>query len=266
MTMKQNLAALAVGFALIGGIAAIAPTASADPTADSTLASTLAFSHEEERMARDLYQLFSDTYGSARPFSNITKSENQHMTAVSGLMTTYGVPDPSVGKVAGVYADPAIQQLYDTWKAQGLTSIEEAEKVGVALEQRDIADLERLIAATAQQDVKDVFARLLAGSQNHLKAFQAAVDNTTPEGMGNGPSTGNGTGMGQGRPAGSQTGQRGHSTAPMDADHDGICDVTGEPMPASGADAGQGQGMGQGQNRRGDQTGTPMGQGPRGNR
>ena len=164
MSMKNTIAGIAAGLALVGGVAALASSASAaftapavtsapqaPLTADGTLAATLAFSHEEERMARDLYQKFSDTYDGLRPFSMITRSEQQHMESIGRLLTAYGLPDPSAGKAAGVYSDPEIQKLYDGWLTQGLTSVDEAEKVGVALEQRDIADLETLIAKTTQQ-------------------------------------------------------------------------------------------------------------------
>ena len=293
MSMKNTIAGIAAGLALVGGVAALAPSASAaftapavtsapqaPLTADGTLAATLAFSHEEERMARDLYQKFSDTYDGLRPFSMITRSEQQHMESIGRLLTAYGLPDPSAGKAAGVYSDPELQKLYDAWLAQGLTSVDEAEKVGVALEQRDIADLETLIAKTTQQDVKDVLSRLLAGSRNHLKAFEAAVANTTPAGpmgqarQGTAPGQANGMGPRDGNGNGTAPGRFGQGGM-VDANGDGICDVTGQPMPADGTGLRQGPGAMVDANGDGicDVTGQPMPadgtglrQGPRGNR
>ena len=190
-------------------------------TADAQLAAILSFNREEERMARDLYRLFSNTYNGAAPFSRIVLSEQRHFEAIGRLLTTYRIPDPSAGRPAGSYADPALQKLYTTWKAQGLISRTEAAKVGVTLEKRDIADLKKSIAATTKTDVKNVLSQLLAASQQHLAAFTAAVNGTTMGGgMEPGPMQGgrgaNGP-LGQGHRAGS-----GSDTM--------VCDGTGPRM------------------------------------
>ena len=82
--------------------------------------------------------------------------------------------------------------------------------MGVELEQRDIADLTKSIAADLPADVDTVFGQLLKGSQNHLAAYQRAVDGdlgTGPgmmgdrngmNGNGNGNGDGNGNGCGNG--------------------------------------------------------------------
>ena len=90
-TMAVGAAAALImgGFGLSAAHAETTPaapvTASANQTASATLAENLAFSREEERLARDLYQLFADTYDQARPFSNIVKSEQRHFDAVGTL-------------------------------------------------------------------------------------------------------------------------------------------------------------------------------------
>lgn len=182
------------GFGLNAAHADDAPTApataSASQTASATLAENLAFSREEERLARDLYQLFADTYDQARPFSNIVKSEQRHFDAIGNLLETYGLGDPSEGREPGSYADPDLQKLYDDWKAQGLTSQAEALKVGIELETQDIADLKAQIAETTEADAKRVFNNLLNGSENHLKAFT----NASEGGFGGGQGARNGQG------------------------------------------------------------------------
>lgn len=154
-------------------------------TADDVVASHLVFNREEERMARDLYQLFSDTYG-VRVFANIATSEQQHFDAVGALLTTYGVADPSAGLAPGTYADPTIQALYDELSAQGLTSVAEAYQVGIAVEQRDIADLEETLGAVDQTDVQLVLTRLMNASENHLAAFEKAASGQNAAGTGQG--------------------------------------------------------------------------------
>ena len=64
----------------------------------------------------------------------IVKSEQQHFTAIGTLLTRYDIADPSAKAKPGVYANPALQKLYDTWKVAGLTSLDAAYDVGVALE------------------------------------------------------------------------------------------------------------------------------------
>jgi hypothetical protein len=198
--------------ALAGGGAAVAATWTSGPQdaavvraavpADDTVAA-LAFNREEERMARDVYTLFGDTYDDG-PFARIAVSEQQHFAAVGSLLATYGIDDPSAGLEAGEYADPAVQELYDTWKAQGLESFDAALQVGVELEERDIADLEATLDRVDQADVQWVLSRLLAGSRMHLRAFTAWVEGDVADGdwggMGPGGMSpwGGGGGMGPG--------------------------------------------------------------------
>ncbi|HYN68165.1 MAG TPA: DUF2202 domain-containing protein [Ornithinibacter sp.] len=215
-TIRLTAATVGVAALLAGGVAASqASTTSAPAAADSEVASALAFSREEERMARDLYAALADTYDGARPFSMITNSEDRHFDAVGTLLERYDVTDPAAGKAAGTYAIAAIQDLYDGWLAEGRTSLEDAYRVGVELEQRDIADLEKSIAADLPADVDTVLGQLLKGSRNHLAAYQRAVagDLGTGPGMmqgrsGDGTAPGRGAGM-NGNRGGNGNGIRG---------------------------------------------------------
>lgn len=185
-----------------------APTVATAASVDAATAKGLAFTREEERMARDLYKAFADQYDGAMPFSRIVNSEQRHYDATGALLTRYGIADPSAGKSAGSYADPTIQKLYDGWLAEGKKSLAAAYGVGVALEKRDIADLDTAIAATSVTDVKALYTQLQNASKHHLAAFEGAVDGRTMEpgagmgagmGMGRGYGNGNGPGAGQGR-------------------------------------------------------------------
>ena len=226
-TIRLTAAALGVGALLAGGMvvsqASATTTVAPSATADSTLSSALTFSREEERMARDLYAALAKKYDGARPFSMITNSEDRHFDAIGTLLKSYNVKDPSAGKAAGVYAIPAIQDLYDGWLAKGSTNIEAAYQVGVDLEKRDIADLNKAIAANLPADVDTVLGQLLKGSQNHLAAYQRGVSgdlgtgagmmgnrsgNATTPGRGNGM-RGNGNGMGAGNGSGMRGGNGG---------------------------------------------------------
>ena len=101
-------AALAGGMALLLG-AGLAGTAVAGPwetsvgtavvavASDGNRDTDLADSREEQRMARDLYTLFGQTYD-APVFDRIAASEQRHFDAVGTLLVTYGVADPSTGQ------------------------------------------------------------------------------------------------------------------------------------------------------------------------
>lgn len=169
---RPSIIALVTSLAT-GLVGAAAPQAAA---ADPTLAEDLAFCQEEERMARDLFAVLADHYGGAKPFSTITLSEQRHFDAVSGLLVRYEVADPSAGLAAGTYANPVIQDLYDEWLAQGLTSLDAAYDVGVALETKDIHVLEAVLDRVTQPDVTKVLSNILDGSYHHLDAYEAAAE------------------------------------------------------------------------------------------
>jgi hypothetical protein len=213
-TIHQAFLAGGMAVLLGAGLAGTAVATAQTPTAtassatamtDDTRTADLAFSRDEERMARDLYTLFGQTYDAA-VFDRIAASEQQHFDAVGALLTTYGIADPAVGQPAGTYANADVQKLYDQWKAQGLTSVQDAYAVGVDLEQTDIADLQGILARNTDADAQRVFTRLLAASQHHLDAFTNAVNGGTDAafctGSGTGPQfgarEGRGTGMGDG--------------------------------------------------------------------
>lgn len=133
-------------------------------------AAALLFMREEEKLAHDVYVTLYDQWG-LRVFSNIAASEQKHTDAVAALLAAYELEDPTVGNGVGEFTNPALQSLYDELIAQGSVSAAEALKVGVAIEELDIADLELRIAETDNADIKLLYSNLLAGSENHLRAF-----------------------------------------------------------------------------------------------
>ena len=140
----------------------------------------LLFMIEEEKMARDLYTAFYGLYGSPS-FQKIASSEQVHMDELKVLLNFYSINDPTIGKAAGVFTDPDLQALYDQLLAQGSASLAEALKVGAAVEEIDILDLQSRMARTAQADILEVYAILESGSENHLRAFVGQINNQTGE-------------------------------------------------------------------------------------
>ena len=153
-------------------IAALSTQLDTLPPSDlsTTEASALVFMREEEKLARDVYQLLYTQWGQ-KVFNNIAASEQQHMDAVALLLARYNLPDPAANVATGVFSDPELQQLFNTLMAQGQTSLIGALTVGATIEDLDIKDLEDRIAATDNADIALVFGELMRGSRNHMRAF-----------------------------------------------------------------------------------------------
>lgn len=144
----------------------------------SSLAESLAYMREEEKLAHDVYMFLYERWG-LQIFSNIASSEQNHTSAVQSLLVAYGLPDPAEGLAAGQFTNPELQALYDKLTARGAQSLEEALKVGGAIEEIDILDLQARLQGDLPADVRQVFENLLAGSYNHLAAFSYTFETQT---------------------------------------------------------------------------------------
>ncbi len=129
----------------------------------------LLYLREEEKLARDVYAFLYQQWGTP-VFANIQASEQVHMDAMLGLLQRYDLSDPA-SATAGVFTNPDLQALYTQLTAQGSQSLTEAYRVGAAIEEIDILDLQKRLAETDQEDVRQVFTSLMNGSYNHLSAF-----------------------------------------------------------------------------------------------
>lgn len=164
MRNKLITAGVVMTFALVPLVQATAATL---PTATKA---SLVFMVEEEKMARDVYiTLYAKT--GLRQFSNIYKAEQFHMDLMRSLLTTYGIKDPTIGKAVGKFQSSTITTLYKKLVADGSVSLIAALDAGIAVENKDIADLNKLMKTTLPADIILVLDRLLAGSYNHLNAF-----------------------------------------------------------------------------------------------
>jgi hypothetical protein len=228
-TRTAAATAVVIGLGLgVAAVASAAPTPAPTPspatsapaavTIDAAVAKQLAYMREEERLARDVYTAIAALYpNNNTQFARITTAEQRHFDAMGVMLTRYGLSDPSAGLAAGTYADPALTKLYATLMTQAKVSLIEAYKVGVAIEETDIADLKTSLGQNAPSDVKAVYTNLQNGSNSHLAAFTALRDGKTigvGAGYGRGPGNataapgtgtpgaGTGAGYGQGRRGG----------------------------------------------------------------
>ncbi len=135
----------------------------------------LQFMREEEKLAGDVYRYLYAQWGSPI-FSNIAASEDMHTQSVLALLDAYGIADPSQAE-AGQFSNPDLQALYDQLTARGSQSLQDAYLVGGAIEEIDILDLQARIAETDRADIIRVYENLIAGSENHLRAFVRVYEN-----------------------------------------------------------------------------------------
>jgi len=128
------------------------------------------FMREEEQLAHDAYIRWAGTYP-VPVFSNIAGSETMHIAEVQLLIDRYGLTDRRIGNASAGFSDPVLQSLYTTLAAQGDSSQTAALEAGLAIEERDIADLDLALANTTRADIIQVYANLRRGSENHRSAF-----------------------------------------------------------------------------------------------
>ncbi len=197
--IKSTLIALTIaglGLSLLtacGGASAApahtSPTASAAPCPGVVTPLTQAeidealFMREEEKLARDVYDELAaywlaqaGTVPVVTIADNISDSEQQHMDSMKAVLDCYGLPDPvDAAETPGVFIAPELGQLYATLVAQGRLSQLDALKVGALIEEVDIADLQASIEISQQAYTDAVYASLMCGSRNHMRAFVGQI-------------------------------------------------------------------------------------------
>ena len=137
------------------------------------------FMREEEKLARDVYAMLYSAWN-IPIFQNISASEQAHMDALKVLIDRYNLSDSALA-APGTFSNPDLQSLYDELVVRGSLSLAEALKVGAAIEEIDILDLQMHLAQTDNPDIQKVYNNLLRGSQNHLRAFAKTLLTQTGE-------------------------------------------------------------------------------------
>ena len=137
---------------------------------DADEAAGIAYMREEEKLAHDVYAKLYAKWN-LRAFGNILQSEQRHLEAIKLLLDRYELPDPATNNPLGVFRNEGLQALYGELIKQGEGSLKAALKVGATVEDLDIRDLEKAIAATDNEDLKLIYGNLLGASENHLRTF-----------------------------------------------------------------------------------------------
>lgn len=136
---------------------------------------------QEEKMARDVYQAMAVRWNHVT-FRNIAGSEQRHMEAMDRLIARYALTDTTPAE-PGRFSIPELQTLHDDLVAQGSLSLADALRVGVLIEETDIADLKEAMGVVSEPMLQQAFGNLLRGSGHHLSAFQAALGTVDENGV-----------------------------------------------------------------------------------
>jgi len=130
-----------------------------------TLEEMLIYAVQDEFLARAEYAAIISEWGVDRPFTNIIRSENQHIAALTPLFERHGFEMPE---------DTAAQHIVMP------DSLEHAFSIGVEAEIENIAMYLTFLAQdNLPDDVRWVFEALMRGSENHLRAFEQGLERET---------------------------------------------------------------------------------------
>ncbi|MEW6765976.1 MAG: DUF2202 domain-containing protein [Pseudomonadota bacterium] len=144
------------------------------------------FMREEEKLARDVYDelaaywlVQAGTAPVVTIMNNISDSEQAHMDTMKEVLDCYGLPDPvDAAETRGVFINPELSQLYTALTTQGQAGQLEALRVGALIEEVDIEDLAVSIEISQQKYTDQVYANLMCGSRNHMRAFVGEIIKT----------------------------------------------------------------------------------------
>ena len=125
-----------------------------------TIYDMLTYAVEDEYLAHGEYVAIMEKFGTQRPYENIARSEESHLSFLKDVYDSYGLPFP---------CDRSADHLVIP------ENLLEAAKTGVQAEVDNIAMYDRFLEYDLPDNIQSVFEALLRGSENHLRAFQQQV-------------------------------------------------------------------------------------------
>lgn len=149
-------------------IASFAPV-SALEASDAELEKMFTVLINDEYKAQAEYEVLIEEFGVVNPFARIVKAEARHIEALETLFDAYDfdIPEDNGDKDA-VVPD----------------SLEEAYAMGREAEIANIDLYEDYLKLDLPEEVERVFTNLMNASENHLRAFENAVDGNSGTGIG----------------------------------------------------------------------------------
>ena len=127
---------------------------------DLELKEMLIYAIQDEYLANKEYELIMNKYGTQRPFSNIKKAEERHISMLKEVLFKNGIDIPKDDSSEYVKLP---------------NSIDEAYRLGVEAEIENIAMYERFLQQELTVDARRAFEALKNASENHLRAFRKFV-------------------------------------------------------------------------------------------
>jgi hypothetical protein len=129
----------------------------AEETEKPTLEQMLTYAIQDEYLARAEYDYIIKTFDVGRPFTNIIRSEETHISMLEPLFEKYGYKLPS-DDVDGLIPHPE--------------NVRMALETGVQAEIDNIAMYAKFLELDLPEDIRAIFEQLKNASQNHLNAFR----------------------------------------------------------------------------------------------
>lgn len=140
----------------------------------SSEAAHLRFIREEEKLARDIYNVLAEMWD-LKIFVKIAESEQRHTDAVRLVIEKYAISDPAKATPPGVFSNEEVQKLYTILNERGKVSSLEALKIGALTEEKDISDINVAVKDTNKPDLLELYAYLKEGSSMHLRGFMGEI-------------------------------------------------------------------------------------------
>ena len=165
--MKKILSSTILSGIALATIASFAPVSALEPS-DAELEKMFTVLINDEYKAQAEYEALIEEFGAVNPFVRIVKAEARHIDALETLFDAYDfdIPEDNGDKYA-VIPD----------------SLEEAYTIGVEAEIANIDLYEDYLKQDLPEDVERVFTNLMKASENHLRAFENAVDGNINTGL-----------------------------------------------------------------------------------
>jgi hypothetical protein len=154
------------GVGMMGSLAITAPSGSLSAAQKTALAAMA----EQQQLARDLYQAFATRYDNVM-FDHLADAATYQIDAVHTLLTRYGITDPTTGRSAGSFSDPAAQATYNRLLTQGQTGYNDALRAAGSLEAAHTTILTSDLTGLSAPDVRQVYTRLLANAEMYQAMF-----------------------------------------------------------------------------------------------
>ena len=184
MKRLKIIAASALAVILVGALALTAlasddyGSAAVEDSGTYTLEEMLTYAIQDEYLAYAEYEEIIDTFGAARPFTNIIKAEATHIAELTVLFEAYGytLPENTAAEHVIVPDD-----------------LSDALSAGVQAEINNIAMYDVFLSQTLPDDVRAVFEDLQVASEKHLAAFERGLARPSENGsaLGTGYGAGN---------------------------------------------------------------------------